>query len=174
MELSFVAVRVLIAAGAPGYGLPGGEGSSGSSDQHGQLKAFNDLITSWPSRLVATCLFVALAGLVYVLYRRETSPEREPLRVVIIVLGLFAVPPLLTTNVIVGYVMFMCLAVAWVYVLFRHVLPLLGDLPNRIAELVHPGRRRESDAAHHRSSRRGARLEQTLESALHEREAPPE
>jgi hypothetical protein len=164
----------LIAAGAPGYGQPVVYGPSGSSDQHDQLKAFNDLITSWPSRLVATCLFVALAGLVYVLYKRETSPEREPLRAVIIVLGLFAVPPLLTTNVIVGYVMFMCLAVAWVYVFFRHILPRLGGLPNRAAELVHPERRRESLAARRRSFGRGVRLERTLESALHEREAPRE
>ena len=164
MDLSFVAVRVLMAAGYD---------PAGSSDQQGQLKAFHDFITSWPSRLFATCLFVALAGLVYVLFRRASSPERETLRAVIVVLGLCAVPPLLTTNAMVAYVMFMCLVVSWVYVFFRHILPRLGDLSNRAAELVDPGRRRESSAARRRSSLRGARLERTLEATLHEREAPP-
>ena len=173
MDLSFVAVRVLIAAGAPGYGPFGGEPSSGSGDQQGQLKALNDFITSWPARLLATCLFLALAGLVYVLFRRATGPERGPLRTVIVVLGLCAVVPLVTTNAMVAYVMYMCLAMASAYVLFRHIVPRLGGLPDRIAEFVSPRLRHESLAARRRSSRRGARLQRTLETALHEREAPP-
>ncbi len=164
MDLSFVAVRVLAAAGYD---------PSGPSDQQGHLKAFHDFITSWPSRLIVTGLFVALAVLAYVLFRRAQSPEREALGAAVIAAAVFAVPSLPTTNWVVGYVMFMCLAVTWVYVFFRHILPRLGDVSNRAAELVDPGRRRESSAARRRSSLRGARLQRTLEATLHDREAPP-
>jgi hypothetical protein len=171
MDLSFVAVRVLIAVG--GYGQQPGGGSSGSSDHQDRLQAFNHFITSWPVRLSATCLIVALAGVVYMLFRRETSPAREGLRAAIIALGLCAVVPLLTKNLAIVYVMFWCLTVTWVYVFFRHILPLVGDLLEGAAERANPEQRRESMAARRRSSRRGARLEQSLETALHEREAPP-
>jgi hypothetical protein len=172
MDLYFVAARVLVAAGAPGYG-PRGGGEGGSSDQHDRLKAINDVMTSWPSRLLATCLFVALAGLMYVLFRRAASPARKPLRAAIIALGLFAVLPLLTNNVMVAYVMFMCLAIAGVCALFLYALPRYGAFLDRTRELIHPRERRERLAANRQCSLRGDCLEQTLTEALHEREAPP-
>lgn len=137
------------------------------------MKAFNDLITSWPARLVATCLFVALAVYAYVLYRKAVSPAREALGAAIFAASIFAVLPLLTTNVMVAHAMYMCLAGTWVYVFFRHVLLRLGGLFDGAVLLMHPGRWRERIAARRRSLRRGARLEQSLQAALHEREAPP-
>jgi len=171
MDLISVPLRVTIAVG--GYGQQPGGGSSGSSNHHNELKAFNHVITSWPARLVATCLILALASLVYMLFRRETSPARERLRAATVVLGLCAVVPLVTKNLAVAYVMFWCLTVTSVYVFFRHILPLLGDLLEGATEHANPELHRESMAARRRSSRRGARLEQSLQTALHEREAPP-
>lgn len=163
MDLSFAAVRVLVAVG---------NSPSGPSDQQGQLKAFNDFITSWPSRLIVTCLFVALAGLAYVLFRRAVSPAREALGAAIVAAAIFAVLPLLTTSTIVAYVMYLCLGPTWLFVLVRVALPRLGGLADRATELVDPRRRRERIASRRRSSLRGASLERTLETTLHEREAP--
>ena len=166
MDLSFVAVRVLVAAG---YGLPVVCGQSGSGDP---LKAFHHQLGTWPSRLVATCVYVVLAILVYVLVRRALGPSRKPLRAVIVAVGLFAVLELVTAPLTFAWLMFMCLAVTCFYILVHTILPRLGGLPDRLDELADSGLRRERLAERRRSSRRGARLEQTLESALHEREPP--
>ena len=169
MRISFVAGRVLIAAGALVYGLPGVLGQSGSRDP---LQAFHHQLGTWPSRLVATCVYVVLAVLVYVLVRRALGPARKPLRAELVAVGLFVVLELVTATVTFAWLMFMCLAVTWFYILVHTILPRLGGLPDRLDELADPALRRERLAARRRSSRRGARLQRTLEAALHEREAP--
>ena len=170
MDLYFVAARVLVAAGAPGYGpRGGGEGGSSGSDP---LKAFHQQLASWPSRLVATCLYVALAVLVYVLVRRAARPVRRRFLAGIIALGLFLVLEFLTQRVEIVWLMFMGLAITWVYVLVHAIVPRYGAFLDRTRELIHPRERRESLAASRQCSLRGDCLEQTLTEALHEREAP--